>query len=628
MSQICIHLLRRHGITTKLCNVCTKAILDPTVFDRYHGRNCTDPRPQVRRIVGVRQQWKELYTSLRRTIDVTAVEAFQDSLSHAVNTGLSSASDAENATSLSRTTDTLSGEEIRNLDLNHSSRADCASTEIVCQCSSSIGASTNSAGRHALIGLAARLPSAWEEVQDKLPDSYKWDIEYVTTHSDGGAASGCWTCMPLEDCEPEQIPLTIAEAPVVLPVDHQWPPIGGVHPPPDPRPSAPIDCWNELPMDTIRDLFLTFEGSLGFYVLISGLLQIIVSETFDTTWASSHLPHKYGGLKVCYITNTMEPTMLQSNVATTPRTGVSSQTQTSRLMSASKQARSAQTLQLNDFIEARVSSTSRERFAGRIGLKVEKDGQPFLVMSSHVITEAILSKSFFGLNRDPMKRLQEDWNKHTEIWAGNAKIGTIAKSFDQDAEYYPTGFNHDVTLIRPNATASFADVKSPIGDLGWLCRDGWSSLRQQPSAIRILGPTETDRAAKCIKCNTNSEAIIVGEGIFFNQTSSAGAKPARKHDLSTWKRFVSRAVLYRVNPDFNPPNGYSGIALYADGTREDGTQGPGIVGFQSFVQKSDHPQKFNMPEGPHLERRLKEGRVAFYGAFQVPDELRRGYNIL
>jgi hypothetical protein len=138
-------------------------------------------------------------------------------------------------------------------------------------------------------------------------------------------------------------------------------------------------------------------------------------------------------------------------------------------------------------------------------------------------------------------------------------------------------------------------------------------LRQQPSALKVLSPTDTDRAAKCIKCNTPSEAVIVGEGIFLNQTAAAGAKAARNHDLSTWNKLVSRAVLYRVHPDFSPSTGHSGVALYAEGLREDGTHGPGIVGFQSFVQRSDHPQKFNMPEGPHLERRLKEGRVAFYG---------------
>jgi hypothetical protein len=120
----------------------------------------------------------------------------------------------------------------------------------------------------------------------------------------------------------------------------------------------------------------------------------------------------------------------------------------------------------------------------------------------------------------------------------------------------------------------------------------------------------------------------VGEGIFFNQTAIAGAKPAKGHDLSTWEQFVSRAVLYRVSPDFNPSSGHSGMALYAEGSKEDGMHGPGIVGFQSFVQRSGHPQKFDMPEGSHLERRLKEGRVAFYGAFQVPDELRTEYSIL
>lgn len=79
-------------------------------------------------------------------------------------------------------------------------------------------------------------------------------------------------------------------------------------------------------------------------------------------------------------------------------------------------------------------------------------------------------------------------------------------------------------------------------------------------------------------------------------------------------------------PDFDTPNGYSGIALYSDGTREDGTEGPGIVGFQSFVQRSGQVQNFRM-EGEALENRLKLGRVAFYGAFQVPEVLRREYSV-
>jgi hypothetical protein len=112
-----------------------------------------------------------------------------------------------------------------------------------------------------------------------------------------------------------------------------------------------------------------------------------------------------------------------------------------------------------------------------------------------------------------------------------------------------------------------------------------------------------------------------------NQKATPGSASLRDHDVSTWHDLVSRALLYRVYPDFDPPNGYSGIALYADGVRKDGTAGPGVVGFQSFVQRSGHVQNFDM-EGGALERRLKMGRVAFYGAFEVPEELKRDYSIV
>lgn len=74
------------------------------------------------------------------------------------------------------------------------------------------------------------------------------------------------------------------------------------------------------------------------------------------------------------------------------------------------------------------------------------------------------------------------------------------------------------------------------------------------------------------------------------------------------------------------PNGYSGIELYADRLREDGLQGPGTVGFQSFVQRNGQVQNDDM-EGPSLEQRLKSGVLAFYGTLGEPDEL-RGYNTL
>lgn len=120
--------------------------------------------------------------------------------------------------------------------------------------------------------------------------------------------------------------------------------------------------------------------------------------------------------------------------------------------------------------------------------------------------------------------------------------------------------------------------------------------------------------------------------MFLNRSAPSSSKSPfssfRDAPPSEWNNPISRAVLYRVHPDFNPPNGYSGIALYnPEGLREDGSTGPAVVGLQSFVQRSGHVQNFDM-EGAPLEKRLKAGRVAFYGAFAIPEEVKEKYKIL
>lgn len=98
-------------------------------------------------------------------------------------------------------------------------------------------------------------------------------------------------------------------------------------------------------------------------------------------------------------------------------------------------------------------------------------------------------------------------------------------------------------------------------------------------------------------------------------------------DPESWSTLVARSLLYRVSPDFDVPQGQSGVALYAVGDREDGSTGPGVAGFQSFVQMSGHVQSYEM-EGPPLDHRLRKGLVAFYGAFQVPEKLRKEHAIV
>jgi hypothetical protein len=287
--------------------------------------------------------------------------------------------------------------------------------------------------------LSDLLPRRWKQVQEILPEAWQWDIEYNSLHADKGDRYGCWTCTPCETDEPKSYPLTIACAPVVLPVEHRWPPLSGLMPPPDPRPAAPIDCRAPIPLEVVRDIFLTFNGSIGFYILINGLLQMIVPMEFDPAWASSHLPHKYGGLKVCYIEQTLEPTMLSGPTRfkkaqippVTSGTNASSVLQPTRAPILSLQpVVDSRSLRLNDSIEARpLSNYRRERSAGRIGLKVVKEGNPFIVMPTHVITEAIVAKSMrdsvFGRSRsERIQKLRRDWNTYTDIWAGNQRVST------------------------------------------------------------------------------------------------------------------------------------------------------------------------------------------------------------
>lgn len=105
-------------------------------------------------------------------------------------------------------------------------------------------------------------------------------------------------------------------------------------------------------------------------------------------------------------------------------------------------------LKLNDFIEARPKSHhKKDKYAGRIGLKVAKGEQTFLLMSTHVVTEAITARSrrnvLFGRRRERYEKLADNWNDHVEIWAGDEKvrleIWISIQLFDQSDTDVPIG---------------------------------------------------------------------------------------------------------------------------------------------------------------------------------------------
>jgi hypothetical protein len=502
----------------------------------------------------------------------------------------------------------------------------------------------------------ADLHEHWTEIRDSLPISETADMQYARVNGTS-EEHGAWTCLPMKG-DASVYPLQIAKAPVVIPVQHRWPPMAGVATPPDPRGTQLIDCRADLPVEIIQDLFSTFKGCTGAYLLVNGYLQILVSDDFDMEWAASHYPHRFGGLKVSYIHDTRTPTMNSKKVSSSSTVTSSHKARTKIPTIASRGHKptssghvTIRSLQLNDIIAARQSSSLRRtaKYSGRIGLQIKKNEVPYLIMSTHVITHAMTHRDRISarLGRGP-NELPADWMKRVEILVRNEKVcilhfdqlflrlvithlyvqfGVLKQTFDPDASVYPKGFKHDVTIISPSNAALVKDMTSPITNLGWLSHKSWSSLCQHTSSVEFLASTGHKRKAKTLQTNLPSKVECVGRGIFLNQQETLGSKSDEGIDLAAWKDMISIALLYRVDPKFDQPYGYSGIALVANGVREDGSNGPGVVGFQSFVQHSDVTQVHN-EDGDVLNERLEKGIVAFYGAFEVPEQLKKNYTIV
>jgi hypothetical protein len=522
--------------------------------------------------------------------------------------------------------------------------------------SAEVGSPTVVVDPYILSDRDADLHDHWTEIRDSLPISETADMQY-TSFNGTSKEHGAWTCLPMKG-DASVYPLQIAKAPVVIPVQHRWPPMAGVVTPPDPRGTQLIDCRADLPVEIIQDIFSTFKGCTGAYLLVNGYLQILVPDDFDMEWAASHYPHRFGGLKVSYIHDTRTPTMNSqrmfgsSTVTSSHRAGTKIPTMASRRHKPTPSNHIAtRSPQLNDMIAARPSSSLRRtaKYSGRIGLQIKKNDVPYLIMSTHVITQAMTHRdrisARLGRGRN---ELPADWMKRVEVLVRNEKVcilhfnelplirkiahihaqfGVLEQTFDPDATVYPKGFKHDVTLISPSNAALIKDMTSPITNLGWLSHKSWSSLCQHTSSVEFLASTGPKRNAKTLQTNLPSKVECVGRGIFLNQQETLGSRSDEGIDLAAWKDMISIALLYRVDPKFDTPYGYSGIALVANGVREDGSNGPGVVGFQSFVQHSDVTQVHN-EDGDVLNERLEKGIVAFYGAFEVPEQLKKEYTIV
>lgn len=208
-----------------------------------------------------------------------------------------------------------------------------------------------------------------------------------------------------------------------------------------------IDCTAALRLDTIRDIFLTYQGSVGFYLFKTRCMHVIFEKDQDIELASSSFPSNFRGLQVSCIHKTMQPTMIsdtQTEEVASERQPLLSKLSRTASWFQARQDRKNDTkaqsqlngftipqLQLNGFIEARAKrNQSRARHMGRIGLQlIDRYGERYLTMSTHVITEAILATqrtSIFGrFSRD--RDTDQDWNAVVEILAGDIIVRELVK---------------------------------------------------------------------------------------------------------------------------------------------------------------------------------------------------------
>jgi hypothetical protein len=289
------------------------------------------------------------------------------------------------------------------------------------------------AGSHLLAEHAATLSNGgWRTLLPLLPGLLRWDLIY---------ARSCWTFTPSGSLPNIEIPLTIARAPVVVPVDYRYPLSAGIAPPRDPY--SAIDPRAKITTKTIERAFGIFPEAYGLYFLINGMLQVLVPKGFDYEWAYSHRPNTFGGLEVSYIRRKLTPTSgrrsrWQPRVisgsgggSTRPRPREIPQGSSSNTSTTS----TSLSITLSSAIEARLNdpkgkSKAKEAHCGRIGVRTRvengKNAGTYLVMSSHVITSSFLAKDtgpmqkLFAKSKTP--QLEDDWYEGADIWIEDHRV--------------------------------------------------------------------------------------------------------------------------------------------------------------------------------------------------------------
>jgi hypothetical protein len=287
------------------------------------------------------------------------------------------------------------------------------------------------------------------------------------------------------------VPITIDNVPVVIPVETRYPLRAPLNPPPDPHPKFIVPS-DHLPDETIHEIFNVYDRALGFYLLMNGQLQIIVPDDFDFDQALSHRPREFGGLNVSYILESVVPTAAlpsQADVQQTTSTNLAPQTlpssdpQSTAIHAPSSSQGAPLKMVIGSTIQAFVGAhKAKERFEGRVGVMTKSLDKSFLTIPTHVITSALTAAKTSSFPGD-------SWIGDVVISSSNGgqQLGPVAETFDPDANQFPLGFLHDISLVDVTGapTDLVSGIKAPI-QTEWLSITGWQEMKYHTTKLYVL----------------------------------------------------------------------------------------------------------------------------------------------
>ncbi|KAK8029914.1 hypothetical protein PG993_011205 [Apiospora rasikravindrae] len=469
-----------------------------------------------------------------------------------------------------------------------------------------------------------------------LPEELRYNLQLENM-----LVQPCWTCIPSNSPASYIIPLTIANLPVVVPVRMSYPLNPGLTPPPDPHPYH-ISPTKELHYNAVEQILDTFEEAIGFYLLVNGMLQLIVPDHFDFSSAMNCYPGRFGGMKVSYVLQSQVPTAGETQDSTMASSTKSDNlgdvfsipTNSAPASTGSNFTRASNErgLVVGSSVRAQVNETkSRNRYQAKLGLMTKALDRTYLTLPTHMITQALAGSKL-------------DWRwphsgfEDVSLVAGNnnTDLGKMAKTFDQNARSFPDGFEHDVSLVDvSNLPATVTSSMKPCIPLEWVSDQDWANLQFNTKNLFLLD--DKDQDVKSIGLRP-SQFQMVGQGIFANRQKSkrwsvrealtrGKQKASVPDEMEACTYLVARSILYRVAQEYEAPGGQSGTPVCLLDDTEPGIKKGKVAGFTSYVQMVQDIQHYHI-EGDQLAQRLQDGRVAFYGAFKVPLEMREQHDIL